>query len=484
MAVRVAVGVVLLLTAPARAGDSPAPAAGTSPAAATASPAPFGVARMLEDEKPPGVQILIVDHGRVIVDRNIGVADLATKRPVDAHTRFEIGSVTKQFTAAAILQLAERGKLALSDPLGKWVPEYRPGRRVTLEQLLWQVSGIPDYTDAGAYWKLIRKRGNRAVFVKNLDLRDELALIAGKPLEFRPGSSWAYSNTNYALLGAVVARASGVSWKTYVRGHLLVRAGMADSGFVREPLPGGELATCYGVSRRTGGPIAVGPPPGEGDGGVVSTAHDLARWNAALFAGRIVSRRSLARMTAPGPHPQGTTGYGYGLQVDVYDGVRRISHGGVSLGCTSTDAIYPSLAQEVIVLTNASYAGAGDIADAAFDDLHPQLFASSSAGVAGENPAITALVKRLWSGMVSGHVDQSMLSPRMGRFGQLAGGRRSQFAMYGVDARWVFRGVTTPRPGMSRSYTYRLLFASGRALDLSVALTPRRKVDGVMYRRR
>ncbi len=110
-AVRAAFGVVLLLTAPAVAADSPA------------SPAPFGVARMLEDAKPPGVQILIVDHGRVILDRNIGVADLATKRLVDAHTRFEIASVTKQFTAAAILQLAERGKLALSDPLGKWVPE-------------------------------------------------------------------------------------------------------------------------------------------------------------------------------------------------------------------------------------------------------------------------------------------------------------------------------------------------------------------------
>lgn len=471
-AVRAAAGVVLLLIAPALAADSPA------------SPAPFGVARMLEDEKPPGVQILIVDRGRVIVDRNIGVADLATKRPVDAHTRFEIGSVTKQFTAAAILQLAERGKLALSDPLGTWVPEYGPGRRVTLEQLLRQVSGIPDYTDADAYWKMIRKRGNRAVFVKHLDLRGELALIAGKPLEFRPGSSWAYSNTNYALLAAVVAKASGMSWKTYVRKHLLVPAGMTDSGFVREPVPGGELATGYGLARDTGKPIAVGSPPGEGDGGIVSTAHDLARWNAALFGGRIVSARSRARMTAPGPHSEGASAYGYGLQVDVYDGVRRISHGGVSLGYTSTDAIYPSLGQEVIVMTNATYAGAGDIADAAFDDLHPQLFASSSAGVAGENPAITALVKRLWAGMVSGHVDRSMLSPRMGRFGRLAGARRSQFAMYGVDARWVYRGVMTPRRGMSPTYTYRLLFASGRALDLSVALTPRRKVDGVAYRRR
>lgn len=159
-------------------------------------------------------------------------------------------------------------------------------------------------------------------------------------------------------------------------------------------------------------------------------------------------------------------------------------HGGRSLGYESTDALYPSLAQEVIVLTNASYGGAGDIADAAFDDLHPHLFASSSAGVGGENPAITALAMRLWSGMVSGRVDQSILSPRMGRFGRLAGARRSQFAMYGVDARRIYRGVETPRLGLPPNYTYRLLFTSGRALDLSFGLTPHRKIDGVRYRRR
>jgi D-alanyl-D-alanine carboxypeptidase len=470
-AARCGAAVVLFLAGPAFSADSPA------------APALPSVARALAESKPPGLQILIVDHGRAIVDRNIGVADLATKRPVDAHTRFEIGSITKQFTAAAILQLAERGKLALSDPLGKWVPEYRPGRRVTLEQLLWQVSGIPDYTDSDAYWKLLRKRGNGVAFVKDLDLPDELALIAGKPLEFRPGSAWEYSNINYALLAAVVAKASGVSWKTYVRTHLLIPAGMTDSGFVREAVPGGRLATGYGLSRRTGQPIACGPMPGVGDGGIVSTAHDLAKWNAALFGGRIVSARSLARMTKPGPHPQGTRGYGYGLQVDVYDGVRRISHAGVSLGFSSSDAIYPSLSQQVIVMSNAGYAG-GDIADVAFDDLHPQLFASSSAGVGGENPEITALAKRLWSGMVSGHVDPSILSPRMARFGRLAAARRSQFTMYGVNARWIYRGVETLGRGMPPLYTYRLLFTNGRALDLSFGLTPHRKVDGVMYHRR
>ena len=444
---------------------------------------------MLADEKPPGAQILMLDHGRVIDERNLGLADLATRRPVDAHTRFEIGSVTKQFTAAAILQLAEHKKLSLSDPLGKWVPQYGPGRGVTLQQLLWQVSGIPNYTATHAYWKLVARRGGRGVFLKHLDVNGELALIAGKPLDFRPGSAWEYSNTNYVLLGAVVAKASGMPWKRYVRTHLFEPAGMTESGFAGDVVPGGALATGYAIEDVEAHdplkPVPVDPDVDEGDGGIVSTARDLVKWNAALFGGRIVSARSLARMTTPGPHPQGARGYGYGIQVDRYDGIRRVSHGGTSLGYSAADQVYPALSQEVIVLANASYAGGNDLADAEFDDHHPRLFASGNAGVAGEVPAITAVLKRLWSGMVRGHVDQSLLEPRMGRF--MARGKAAHdnpFAVYGTNARWVYRGETTRRVGLPPIYAYRLLFANGRALDLQAAVSARGKVAGLVYFRR
>jgi D-alanyl-D-alanine carboxypeptidase len=453
-------------------------------ALAAATPAPVHLARMLADERPPGAQILLLDRGRVVDEHNVGLADLATRRPVDAHTRFEIGSVTKQFTAAAIVQLAERKQLTLSDPLGRWVPQYRPGRRITLEQLLWQVSGIPDYTYTHAYWKTIAKRGGRGVFLKRLDLNGELALIAGQPLRFRPGSAWEYSNTNYALLGAVVAKASGMPWKRYVRTHLLEPAGMTESGFAGEAVPGGALATGYALARGTLKPIPVDNDVIEGDGGIVSTAHDLARWNAALFGGRIVSAHGLARMTAPGPRPQGRQGYGFGIQIDTYDGVRRLSHGGGSLGYTAADHVYPSLGEEIIVLTNAGYAGGNDLADAEFDDRHPRLFASGNAGVAGEDPAITALLKRLWFGMVHGHVDQSLLEPRMGRFmANRQAQRDNPFAPYGTSARWLYRGATV-RDRSATVYAYRLLFANGRALDLNVAVSKRRKVDGIVYFRR
>jgi D-alanyl-D-alanine carboxypeptidase len=172
---------------------------------------------------PPGGQILLVDHGRIVYEKNFGVRDLQTKQPVDEHTRFEIGSITKQFAAAAILQLQESGKLSLDDPLGKYVPQYATGKHVTIKQLLWQVSGIPDYTGEDAYWKHLAESNGRVSFPKPLDLPKVLALVGNHPLRFKPGTKWEYSNTNYYLLGAVVEGVSGLSWEEYVRRNIYAR---------------------------------------------------------------------------------------------------------------------------------------------------------------------------------------------------------------------------------------------------------------------
>jgi hypothetical protein len=310
-----------------------------------------------------------------------------------------------------------------------------------------------------------------------------LSLIAGQPLDFRPGSAWEYSNTNYYLLGAVVTAASGMPWERYVRTHLFGPAGMQDSSFSRDEGRTANMATGYGIARDTFLPIPTGPDAGGGDGAIVSTARDLAKWNAALFGGKIVSSRSLGLMTAPGPRPQGPhDAYGFGLAVDTYHGVRRIMHNGKTIGFASADQVYPTLSQDVIVLASGNYADASDIADAAFDEQNRQLAARDNTGVGGEDPAVTSVVKRLWSGMVSGHVDQSLLTRRMGRF--IAGdhGSHPQFAQYGAVATWYYRGRTVGRGGPS--YSYRLLFVNGRAVDLDVSITAQHQIDGLTYLRR
>jgi len=457
---------------------------GAGPVAPAGGPPPLDVARIESDQKTPGAQVLMLEHGRVVYERNFGVRDLTTRRPVDVHTRFEIGSVTKQFTAAAILQLRERGKLSLSDPLEKFVPQYRLGRRITLEQLLWQVSGIPNYTEGPAYRKLIVRHGYRAVFTRRVDMDVVLSLIAGQPLHFAPGSSWEYSNTNYFLLGAVVAAASGMPWERYVRTHLFEPAGMSESSFTSEEDRTADMATGYGIARDTFKPIPTGPGADGADGAIVSTARDLAKWNAALFGGKIVSSRSLALMTAPGPRPQGPHhGYGFGLAVDTYDGVRRIAHNGATIGFTSADQVYPTLSQEVIVLASGGQADASEIADTAFDRHNPELAARANVSVGGEDPAITALVKRLWSGMASGHVDQALLTPSMGRYMAGGAGTDTPFAQYGAVKTWVYRGRTTRDP-REPHYNYRLLFANGRAVDLNVGVTAQHKVASLADWRR
>ena len=185
-------------------------------------------------------------------------------------------------------------------------------------------------------------------------------------------------------------------------------------------------------------------------------------------------------MTAPGPHPQGPhNGYGFGLAVDTYHGVGRIAHNGMSLGFTAANQVYPTLSQSVIALASGNYSNASDIADAAFDEHNPQLAARDNTGVAGEDPAVTAVIKRLWSGMESGHVDQSMLMPRMGRYMAGNPGSNTQFSGYGAVERWIYRGR-----GAAGAYRYRLLFANGRAVDLSVVVTAQHKIDGLAYWRR
>ncbi|MDQ6931204.1 MAG: beta-lactamase family protein, partial [Candidatus Eremiobacteraeota bacterium] len=167
----------------------------------------------------PGMALAVVRDGNVVYRRGFGVKNTTTKAPVDANTNFEIGSITKQFTAAAVLQLAEQGKLRLDDPLGKYTAAYLPARGVTIRQLLNQVTGIPNYTDVNHFESIAPK--TKPSFARMI------GFIAKKPLAFAPGTKWAYSNTNYILLGKVIEAASHESYTAYLFEHVVKPAGMS-----------------------------------------------------------------------------------------------------------------------------------------------------------------------------------------------------------------------------------------------------------------
>lgn len=157
----------------------------------------------------------------VLYERAIGLADLATKKPLTTASQLRIGSVTKQFTGVAILQLAEQGKLKVTDEIQKYVDFPRKEHPVTIEHLLTHTSGIPNFTDLPLY--------HAEAYAKEATLPELIAYFKDLPLEFEPGTKWSYSNSGYILLTAIVERASGMSWTDYVAEHLLRPAGMAES---------------------------------------------------------------------------------------------------------------------------------------------------------------------------------------------------------------------------------------------------------------
>ena len=288
----------------------------------------------------PGVAVGVVRDGRVTAIRVAGAADVASGSPITPSTIFRLGSVTKSFTALAILQLHEQGRLSLADPLSKYVPDYPHASRITVEQLLAHTAGVPDFLPMEEVFK--------------------------RPLDFDPGTRINYSNSGYLLLGRVVERASGLPWEAYLKRHVFDPAGMTRTGFDAEPvLPG--RATGYQLSGNgTYTPVSAGDARGaQAAGGLYSTIEDMTKWELALASGKLVHPETLARASEPGLLAGGRrTAYGLGFMTGTYRGVRESGHGGDITGYNSYVARYPDERFTVIVLSNVGLRPAGPVPDA------------------------------------------------------------------------------------------------------------------------
>lgn len=444
------------------------------------------VAASMQAQHIPGMAIVVVQHGAVVTNAAYGVKNLKAQTPVDVHTRFEIGSITKQFTAAAILQLREAGKLSLDDPLGTYVPQYAAAKAVTLRQLLWQVSGIPNYTDTKAFKALIAVKNGTLTISKRGTFEEILSMIQNEPLDFAPGTKWQYSNSNYVLLGRVVEIASGMPWEAYVRKHIFEPAGMTESSFMSDEPGIGDMATGYATYQGKRYPTSSFYGWAGAAGAIVSTASDLAKWDAALFGGKLLDSDDLGTMTAAGPLPVGAESgarYGFGWMIDTHDGQSRIWHNGGTLGFSSTNQVYSALGQDVIVLTNRGDAEAQGVADAAFDRLHPRLAEANDAPVAGENAAVTARVKKLWQEFVKGTIDRSQFTARANEAltPKLLAAASAQFSQLGSATSWTYRGKDVTASGET-FYTYRVSFSSGVTLSIVMSVKKNGKVSTYLAR--
>jgi CubicO group peptidase (beta-lactamase class C family) len=299
--------------------------------------------------RQPGAVGLSVAVGRgteLVYERAQGFADLEFTVNADPETMFRIGSVTKQFTAAAIMKLSERGKLSVDDPLAKFLPDYPRGDDITLRHLLTHTGGVPNYTDLGEKWTRIVAR--------ELPHEELVALWRELPLDFEPGTRWRYSNSGYYLLGMVIEKAAGQPYDAFLREALfdplkLTRTRYDSNGEVL-------LNRAQGYRSEDGkfwNDWLIGMSQPGAAGALISTAGDLVRWQIALANGQVVKPESYEEMTLPYLLADGDEShYGFGLDLQPTGKIACVSHGGGIFGFNSFLAYWPESRLSIAVISN------------------------------------------------------------------------------------------------------------------------------------
>jgi CubicO group peptidase (beta-lactamase class C family) len=315
----------------------------------------------------PGCVVGVSHHGKPVVNRAYGVADVEQKVPLRLDTVFDVGSVVKQFVAAATLLLIQEGRLSLSEDVRKYIPELPDyGHRITLDHLLTHTSGVRDWTGLGPLT-------GRQVDALTVTLRQ-------RGLNFSPGAEWSYSNGGYVLLKEIVARASGMAFGDFTHKRLFEPLGMKSTAYLGDGRELKNLALAYERTREGWKPdMLVGNARG-GGGALFSTAGDLLIWNDALTTGRLGAFVS-DKLQEPATLGNGRTlGYGRGLFLDANRGGKVLWHSGGSAGYSSMVARFPEQRLSIAMVCNA-----GEVAETTafsrqiFDVLVPGVRGSESA---------------------------------------------------------------------------------------------------------
>ena len=304
------------------------------------------------DEQSAGAAVLISRNGEIIYQKGFGFENIAGQKPVTVETIFRIGSITKQFTASAILKLQADGKLSVEDPVSKYIPDFPRGNEVTIHQLLTHISGIHSYTSEMDFIEEVKDGISQDALIDK---------IKGFEYDFEPGERWLYNNSGYFMLGYIIEKASGKSFEAYLKENFFDPAGMAHTG-VHEK--GRELPNeAMGYSYENG---AFSPAVdwnmswAGGAGNLYSTVGDLHKWNAALFSGKLLTEASLKAAFTPVVLKDGSKaqnmmdGYGYGWAVGKFRGAAEVAHGGGLHGFITHLSRFTDKNVTVTVLTNCA----------------------------------------------------------------------------------------------------------------------------------
>ncbi len=345
-----------------------------------------------------GLSVAVMRRGELVLARGYGRASLTSDRRVTPDTRFAIGSVTKQFTCACVLLLAEDGRLSVHDPVSKFYPELTRAADITLLDLMQHVSGYPDYYPLD----FVDRRMQQPIAPDEL-----LRKYAGAKLDFEPRTRWSYSNTGYVLLGRIVEKVSGESFGPFLESRVLRPLGMTNTRYL-PATPGDSSAAGY-TRFALGDPEPVAPEAAgwiEAAGGIHSTPRDLVQWDLALVEGRILKEDSYATMTTPAVlKDRKVADYGCGLSIRNEGGRQVLSHNGAVSGFNAWNGVIPSTRSAVAVVCNLE----GGLGDTPARILSLLLKDPSRLPKVEGAPAALA-VRAVFARLQAGNVDRAMLS--------------------------------------------------------------------------
>ena len=469
------------------AGVTPLRAFGATPAsgmlsAAQAAPIAAAVMRTMSATGTVGVNVAVARDGEIVYAKGFGLRDVAANLPVEAETIFPIGSITKQFTSAAIMLLVRDRKVGLDAKAAEYVPLAPHATEYTVRNLLQQTTGLANYTGVPAFL-------NAVATSATITPDAMVAMIAREPLAFAPGSQFAYSNTNYVVLGMIVEAVARMPYGRFIAERIARPLGLAHLTFGPPPA-GSELARGYEPQTGNAAVTPWTPQATYAAGGLYATPADLVRWNDAFFGGRLLDAATVRAMTTP-PALAGNekSTYAMGWVRGDVDGHPEIWHNGAVIGAHARTAYFPDERISVIAFGNSTSFDPTRIERDAFRALVPpseaQLAADrvrESTPAAGEDEAITAAAKAEYERWRAGNVDPSQYSaPMRAELSAMVRQVGPGLAALGAPTAFLYRGKQLVPSLFATSYVYRVTTPGG-AVQYVYTVDRAGKIGGMYFK--
>jgi D-alanyl-D-alanine carboxypeptidase len=380
------------------------------------------VKAQMEKQHIPGVSLAVVRDGKVVLAKGYGLANVELSVPATTDTVYELLSVSKEFTAAAILLLVEEGKVSLDETVPKYLPDSPAAwKDVTVRHLLSHTSGITDYTDIRPFFEMIRQDASPEELMKP---------VKERPLDFASGTRWRYSNSNYYVLGMILERVSGKKYADFLEERIFHPLGMMATQVndMTDIIPNrasgyhwlGEdadkmppfLSGYHGRKNVLQNAVYVSPTRKWAAGAIVSSVMDLIKWDAALHTEKLLKKSTVEQMWTPAKLKSGVeTDYGLGNELSEARGHRLAGHQGGGLAFNTTHLLCVDDKLTVIVLTNQTSAPSKPMAMHIASFFIPGLSYEQAQGIEDKDPKITELLREVLVNAQQGKADASLFAP-------------------------------------------------------------------------